>query len=237
MSGLRRDQFLASTCYAVTFRKRTNHKLTKMGCVYNSDETSAAPQRCEQPRAEKSDVLKKTHTVLVQMLESKPLFEGSKPESDSDDSGCDSDSGGEASCRCAPRSDSDTSDCGADGDECSQGFFRRSIQQKIQYRPCTKNQQCSILRINRNRCQYCRLKKCIAVGMSRDGELLLISFFFSIYIIVGAAGEGLEIETASRSPARRDRFIRSSVGNRAFVSQRARVDRVPPSAVDERRTR
>ncbi|KAK2584322.1 hypothetical protein KPH14_006713 [Odynerus spinipes] len=51
------------------------------------------------------------------------------------------------------------------------GFFRRSIQQKIQYRPCTKNQQCSILRINRNRCQYCRLKKCIAVGMSRDGEL------------------------------------------------------------------
>ena len=54
---------------------------------------------------------------------------------------------------------------------CSQGFFRRSIQQKIQYRPCTKNQQCSILRINRNRCQYCRLKKCIAVGMSRDGKL------------------------------------------------------------------
>ncbi|XP_019762982.1 ecdysone-inducible protein E75 isoform X1 [Dendroctonus ponderosae] len=48
------------------------------------------------------------------------------------------------------------------------GFFRRSIQQKIQYRPCTKNQQCAILRINRNRCQYCRLKKCIAVGMSRD---------------------------------------------------------------------
>ncbi|KAF7489998.1 Ecdysone-inducible protein E75 [Sarcoptes scabiei] len=52
------------------------------------------------------------------------------------------------------------------------GFFRRSIQQKIQYRPCTKNQQCSILRINRNRCQYCRLKKCIAVGMSRDDVVI-----------------------------------------------------------------
>nr|ABU89806.2 nuclear receptor subfamily 1 group D variant delta [Mytilus galloprovincialis] len=49
------------------------------------------------------------------------------------------------------------------------GFFRRSIQQKIQYRPCLKNQQCNIMRVNRNRCQYCRLKKCIAVGMSRDG--------------------------------------------------------------------
>lgn len=65
---------------------------------------------------------------------------------------------------------------GCESDDCiknkcpSQGFFRRSIQQKIQYRPCTKNQQCSILRINRNRCQYCRLKKCIAVGMSRDGK-------------------------------------------------------------------
>ena len=55
-----------------------------------------------------------------------------------------------------------------------QGFFRRSIQQKIQYRPCTKNQQCNILRINRNRCQYCRLKKCIAAGMSRDGKYLSI---------------------------------------------------------------
>lgn len=70
----------------------------------------------------------------------------------------------------------DDSSSGCDSDDCvqkdcpSQGFFRRSIQQKIQYRPCTKNQQCSILRINRNRCQYCRLKKCIAVGMSRDGE-------------------------------------------------------------------
>merc|ERR1719430_1017467 len=50
----------------------------------------------------------------------------------------------------------------------SKGFFRRSIQQRIHYRPCTKNQQCTILRINRNRCQYCRLKKCMAAGMSRD---------------------------------------------------------------------
>ncbi|CAJ0956781.1 unnamed protein product, partial [Mesorhabditis belari] len=48
------------------------------------------------------------------------------------------------------------------------GFFRRSIQQKIQYRACSKMQDCPIVRTNRNRCQYCRLKKCIAVGMSRD---------------------------------------------------------------------
>ncbi|XP_019556691.1 ecdysone-inducible protein E75 isoform X2 [Aedes albopictus] len=92
------------------------------------------------------------------------------PEPASDDSCCSN------SCS----SNSSSSDCCSDyliNDLCKQfeenlcedhGFFRRSIQQKIQYRPCTKNQQCSILRINRNRCQYCRLKKCIAVGMSRD---------------------------------------------------------------------
>ena len=39
---------------------------------------------------------------------------------------------------------------------CEQGFFRRSIQQKIHYRACMKNQLCLITRINRNRCQYCR---------------------------------------------------------------------------------
>ncbi|XP_016105936.1 nuclear receptor subfamily 1 group D member 2-like isoform X2 [Sinocyclocheilus grahami] len=48
------------------------------------------------------------------------------------------------------------------------GFFRRSIQQNIQYKKCLKNESCSITRINRNRCQQCRFKKCLLVGMSRD---------------------------------------------------------------------
>ncbi|KAF1381231.1 hypothetical protein PFLUV_G00151460 [Perca fluviatilis] len=49
-----------------------------------------------------------------------------------------------------------------------QGFFRRSIQQNIQYKKCLKNESCPIMRINRNRCQQCRFKKCLMVGMSRD---------------------------------------------------------------------
>ncbi|XP_075417889.1 nuclear receptor subfamily 1 group D member 1 isoform X1 [Tenrec ecaudatus] len=48
------------------------------------------------------------------------------------------------------------------------GFFRRSIQQNIQYKKCLKSENCSIVRINRNRCQQCRFKKCLSVGMSRD---------------------------------------------------------------------
>ncbi|KAL6462150.1 hypothetical protein MHYP_G00285720 [Metynnis hypsauchen] len=48
------------------------------------------------------------------------------------------------------------------------GFFRRSIQQNIQYKKCMKAENCTIVRINRNRCQQCRFKKCLSVGMSRD---------------------------------------------------------------------
>ncbi|XP_030203154.1 nuclear receptor subfamily 1 group D member 2b isoform X2 [Gadus morhua] len=48
------------------------------------------------------------------------------------------------------------------------GFFRRSIQQNILYKKCLKDDGCPIMRINRNRCQQCRFKKCLLVGMSRD---------------------------------------------------------------------
>ncbi|XP_055747536.1 nuclear receptor subfamily 1 group D member 1-like [Salvelinus fontinalis] len=48
------------------------------------------------------------------------------------------------------------------------GFFRRSIQQNINYKMCVKNENCLIMRMNRNRCQHCRFKKCLFVGMSRD---------------------------------------------------------------------
>ncbi|KAK2715697.1 hypothetical protein QYM36_010313 [Artemia franciscana] len=47
------------------------------------------------------------------------------------------------------------------------GFFRRSIQKQIEYR-CLREGKCLVMRLNRNRCQFCRFKKCLAVGMSRD---------------------------------------------------------------------
>lgn len=91
------------------------------------------------------------------------LVNNNCPNIDETDTGVDDNNSSSSGC-------DDSDDCVQNLCNSSQGFFRRSIQQKIQYRPCTKNQQCSILRINRNRCQYCRLKKCIAVGMSRDGK-------------------------------------------------------------------
>ncbi|XP_066940333.1 ecdysone-induced protein 78C-like isoform X3 [Macrobrachium rosenbergii] len=50
------------------------------------------------------------------------------------------------------------------------GFFRRSIQKQIEYR-CLRDGKCLVIRLNRNRCQYCRFKKCLAVGMSRDSAV------------------------------------------------------------------
>lgn len=35
---------------------------------------------------------------------------------------------------------------------------------------CSRQRNCLIDRTNRNRCQHCRLQKCLALGMSRDGE-------------------------------------------------------------------
>lgn len=50
-----------------------------------------------------------------------------------------------------------------------QGFFRRSQHCGVAY-ACTRQQNCPIDRTSRNRCQHCRLQKCLALGMSRDGE-------------------------------------------------------------------
>lgn len=65
-----------------------------------------------------------------------------------------------------------------------QGFFRRSIQKQIEYR-CLRDGKCLVIRLNRNRCQYCRFKKCLAVGMSRDCKLLMhvLFIYFVLYII------------------------------------------------------
>lgn len=47
------------------------------------------------------------------------------------------------------------------------GFFRRSQQNNATY-SCSRQRSCLIDRTNRNRCQHCRLQKCLALGMSRD---------------------------------------------------------------------
>ncbi|XP_076860450.1 RAR-related orphan receptor C a [Brachyhypopomus gauderio] len=47
------------------------------------------------------------------------------------------------------------------------GFFRRSQQNSAVY-SCSRQRNCLIDRTSRNRCQHCRLQKCLTLGMSRD---------------------------------------------------------------------
>ena len=47
------------------------------------------------------------------------------------------------------------------------GFFRRSQSSVVNYQ-CPRAKACTVDRVNRNRCQYCRLQKCLRLGMSRD---------------------------------------------------------------------
>ncbi|ELU07684.1 hypothetical protein CAPTEDRAFT_168520 [Capitella teleta] len=47
------------------------------------------------------------------------------------------------------------------------GFFRRSVQKNMVY-TCHKEKICVINKTTRNRCQYCRLQKCLATGMSKE---------------------------------------------------------------------
>ncbi|KAM4882686.1 nuclear receptor subfamily 2 group C member 1 isoform 1-T5 [Thomomys bottae] len=47
------------------------------------------------------------------------------------------------------------------------GFFKRSIRKNLVY-SCRGSKDCVINKHHRNRCQYCRLQRCIAFGMRQD---------------------------------------------------------------------
>ncbi|KAF3692292.1 Nuclear receptor subfamily 2 group F member 5 [Channa argus] len=46
-------------------------------------------------------------------------------------------------------------------------FFKRSVRRNLTY-TCRGNRDCPIDQHHRNQCQYCRLKKCLKVGMRRE---------------------------------------------------------------------
>ncbi|XP_030629109.1 retinoic acid receptor RXR-gamma-A [Chanos chanos] len=47
------------------------------------------------------------------------------------------------------------------------GFFKRTIRKDLTY-TCRDNKECLIDKRQRNRCQYCRYQKCLAMGMKRE---------------------------------------------------------------------
>lgn len=68
---------------------------------------------------------------------------------------------------------------GAISCEGCKGFFKRSIRKQLGYQ-CRGSKNCEVTKHHRNRCQYCRLQKCLACGMRSDCKYLLMSLILLV---------------------------------------------------------
>jgi len=64
---------------------------------------------------------------------------------------------------------------GAISCEGCKGFFKRSIRKQLGY-ACRGSKICEVTKHHRNRCQYCRLQKCLLMGMRSDCEFQTLNF-------------------------------------------------------------
>jgi len=69
-----------------------------------------------------------------------------------------------ASCRFSPGKHYGVYSC-----EGCKGFFKRTVRKDLSY-TCRDNKDCLVDKRQRNRCQYCRYQKCLAMGMKREGK-------------------------------------------------------------------
>ena len=58
--------------------------------------------------------------------------------------------------------------------EACKSFFRRSIRANARY-ACRGSRNCAIEKHTRNRCQYCRLQKCVSMGMRKEGKFICLT--------------------------------------------------------------
>jgi len=54
-------------------------------------------------------------------------------------------------------------------------FFKRSVRRNLNY-TCRGSRNCPVDQHHRNQCQHCRLKKCLKVGMRREGQFISVYF-------------------------------------------------------------
>ena len=89
---------------------------------------------------------------------------------------------------------------GAISCEGCKGFFKRSIRKQLGY-ACRGTRDCPVTKLHRNRCQYCRLQKCLSVGMRSECEYQPCPAF-----LTARSGQG-KLETSGKD-ARCKKFIR-----------------------------
>ena len=59
------------------------------------------------------------------------------------------------------------------------GFFKRTVRKDLSY-ACREDRNCVIDKRHRNRCQYCRYQKCLAMGMKREAVQVLLNVILFI---------------------------------------------------------
>lgn len=60
-------------------------------------------------------------------------------------------------------------------------FFKRSVRRNLSY-TCRGNRNCPIDQHHRNQCQFCRYKKCVRMGMRREGKDRCTSFYEFFFV-------------------------------------------------------
>lgn len=95
------------------------------------------------------------------------------------------------------------------------GFFKRTVQKNSKY-VCLAEKNCPVDKRRRNRCQYCRFQKCLAVGMVKE-----------VVRTADLKGRRGRLPTKPKSPSTQTTNNRSQQS--AFLSQIVRVftDTVP----------
>ena len=58
-------------------------------------------------------------------------------------------------------------------------FFKRSVRRNLTY-TCRSSRACPIDQHHRNQCQFCRLKKCLKVGMRREGKRVYNLWYYPL---------------------------------------------------------
>ena len=76
---------------------------------------------------------------------------------------------------------------GANTCEPCKTFFRRSLVDDKVIKPCRFDGKCADNPNGKIPCTQCRHRKCLAVGMHKEGDVVLIHYFIVILIYLGGS--------------------------------------------------
>lgn len=106
------------------------------------------------------------------------------------------------------------------------GFFKRTVRKDLTY-TCRDNKDCTVDKRQRNRCQYCRYQKCLAMGMKREGERWLLSQFSVVCLENGSVSCGsTSVSAAVQEERQRNKEREGEVESTSAVNEEMPVEKI-----------